>query len=108
MTGGEIMKLLATALLLAVSGASAQTTCNQIGTMTFCSDGTSYNRIGNQTFGSDGSNALRVGPTTIYTPPPPVYTPPPVQYQPPSYYTPPQPRVGQRCGINQAGQYVCL
>lgn len=101
------MRLTLVALaLVACSAQAQQVSCQTIGNMTFCSDGTSYNRIGNQTFGSDGSTANRIGNQTFINPPPPTYVPP-VQSYP--YYQPPQIQVQpRRCGYNVYGQYVCI
>lgn len=100
-------------LALFASGAMAQVTCQNIGTMTFCSDGTNYNHIGSQTFGSDGSSANRIGNQTFINPapPPPVFQPP--VFQVPQYQTQPiQPPAGmlrpQQCGFNSLGRYVCF
>jgi hypothetical protein len=99
-------------LLAATFAASAwsQTTCQNIGNMTYCSDGTNYNRIGNTTYGSDGSTTQRIG-NQIYINPgaqqrqPTNSLPSSSIYQQPQYQQQPvQPKV---CGYLPDGQYVC-
>lgn len=90
--------------VLAAAGAVAQTTCQTIGTSTFCSDGRTYNQVGNTTFGSDGSSANRIG-NTVFVNPAPVYTPPAPVFRP---VEPVRPFAPQRqCGYNVYGRYVC-
>ena len=64
-------KKLAIAVCLGLlAGASTPTlarSCNQIGTSTFCDDGSTYNRIGDTTFGSDGSTHQKIGDTTFHS-----------------------------------------
>jgi len=57
------MKKLIIVLFLSVSSGSAfsySLSCNQIGNMTSCSDGTSYNQIGNFTYDSDGTSCQTI------------------------------------------------
>src|SRR5436305_7272637 len=48
-----------------LQGPGAPSSCNAVGSTTFCSDGSTYTQVGDSTLGSDGSTWNQVGNSTF-------------------------------------------